>query len=416
MIERFGKHFLTLLRTVADDPDMPLDRVPILDVEEVRRQLEVLNPLPTPRTRQTVVDMFRTAVQRNPRASAVSFAGATLSYQALDRQTDVLAASLRDRGVMRDVCVGICLERSIDMVAAVLATLKAGGAYVPMDPSYPAERLAAMVEDSRASFVIIASHETLNASDLPRSTSILTYEELIDAAGSIDPPKTPFMCDADALAYVIFTSGSTGRPKGVAMPHCALANLIEWQLDRKTFRPEARVLQYSSLSFDVSFQELFSTWASGGHLCLISDSDRRDPRRLLDALDSQRIERLFLRMSRCGSCRRCSSDAARTEVVARGDYGGRATSSGRYVARLLQVVGPRFARQSVRPVETHVVTAHLLEGEPTFWPDLPPIGTPIRNNQAFILDAHRAPLPEGVPGELYLAASTSPAATLVARI
>ncbi len=188
------------------------------------------------------------------------------------------------------------------------------------------------------------------------------------------------------------------------MPHRALANLIEWQLERKTFRPEARVLQYSSLSFDVSFQELFSTWASGGHLYLISDDDRRDPRRLLDALENQRIERLFLpyvALRQLVEVARATqrSPTALREVITAGEQ--------LRVDDTLRAFFTSLAEASLDnqygPSETHVVTAHLLEGDPARWPDLPPIGVPIRNNQAFILDAHRQLLPEGVPGELYLA-------------
>lgn len=400
----FGEHFLRLLAAAAADPAVPLELVPILDAAEVQRQIEVLNPVATPVSARTVVDLFRSTAQRTPAAPAVSFAGTTLSYEAFDLQTDAMAARLRGRGVTRDVCVGVCLDRSIDMVASVVAILKAGGAYVPMDPSYPPERLAAMAEDARTAFVIVGSREALSTnSELRARTSVLPYGE-IEGPSEPEVPTASAAIDGDALAYVIFTSGSTGRPKGVAMPHGALANLIEWQLERKTFRPEARVLQYSSLSFDVSFQELFSTWASGGHLYLISDEDRRDPRRLLETLQQLRIERLFLpyvALRQMVDVAQATQRAPTSlkEVITAGEQLRVDDTLRAFFASL----GQASLDNQYGPSETHVVTAHLLEGDPKQWPDLPPIGVPIRNTQVFVLDAQRALVPEGVSGELYLA-------------
>ena len=404
-MERFARHFVNLLAAVAEAPDVPLDAVPILDAAETRHQLEVWNPTTTSVPGTTVVELFRATVRRAPQEPAVSFLGTTLCYEALDRQTDLLAATLHRQGVTRDVCVGVCLDRSIDMVATVLAILKAGGAYVPMDPSYPTERISSMVEDSRASLIVTESNNALfNGGAVPERSRLTTYAALMKASDANDVPVLPRVSDLDALAYVIFTSGSTGRPKGVAMPHRALANLIEWQLERETFRSRAQVLQYSSLSFDVSFQEIFSTWASGGHLHLISDQHRRDPRRLLEALEDQRIERLFLPYVALRQMVEVAQATQRTptslkEVITAGEQ-----------LRVDDTLRAFFASLSnasldnqYGPSETHVVTAHLLEGDPAAWPDLPPIGKPIRNNQVFVLGAHRALLPEGATGELYLA-------------
>ncbi len=365
LAQRFGHHFITFLTAVAADPEAPVDRVPILDEAEIRRQLDVLNPAATSQPSSTVLDLFRASVARDPRVPAVSFGGTTLTYRELDRLTDAMAATLRNHGVTRDVCVAVCLERSIGMVTSVLAILKAGGAYVPMDPSYPAERLTAMLEDSCAALVITQPDASSLTKDLPQGTLLLPYDELSADAEEIDCPLEPTPVDAEALAYVIFTSGSTGRPKGVAMPHRALANLIEWQLRRKTFRPQARVLQYSSLSFDVSFQELFSTWASGGHLCLISDEDRRDPRRLLEALEQQRIERLFvpyvaLRQMVDVAAATGRAPTALNEVITAGEQLRVDDTLRTFFASL----GDASLDNQYGPSETHVVTAHLLEGDP----------------------------------------------------
>ncbi len=219
-----------------------------------------------------------------------------------------------------------------------------------MDPSYPTERLVAMVEDSGTSIVIAASHDEPNLAELRSLIEIVPYDTLSVTQDAIVSP-VPIAIDPESLAYVIFTSGSTGRPKGVAMPHRALANLIEWQLARETFKAQARVLQYSSLSFDVSFQELFSTWASGGHLHLISDNDRRDPRRLLENLEQHRIERLFLPYVALRQMVEIAQATGRAPPeLRRAHHRGGATSRRRHAARLLWIVGGRISRQSVRPV------------------------------------------------------------------
>ncbi len=404
-MRRFAKHFVNLLFAASGDAEADIDAISILDTGEIERQCNILNSFDIKTPTNTVLELFRAAAQATPRAPAVSFEDTTLSYQELDRHTDAMAAALCARGVARDVCVGVCFDRSIEMVATVLAVLKAGGAYVPMDPSYPADRLAMMAEDSRAPLVIAGSSTLAMArGSAPSHCQVIGYDELVDELGDLTDRVPPYTHDVDALAYVIFTSGSTGRPKGVAMPHRALANLIDWQLARETFRPGARVLQYSSLSFDVSFQELFSTWASGGHLHLIADDERRDPRRLLDALQLQRIERLFLpyvalrQMVEVAQATNRSPSALREVITA----GEQLRVDDPLRAFFTSLAGASLDNQ-YGPSETHVITAQLLHGDPARWPDLPPIGTPIRNNQAFVFDKHRALLPEGAPGELYLA-------------
>jgi len=286
------------------------------------------------------------------------------------------------------------------MVATVLGILRAGAAYVPMDPAYPTERIATMVEDAGVSAVVV---DAKTRSRLPPQCRAFEYEATV--ANSPDGVALAEVAsDAESLAYVIFTSGSTGRPKGVAMPHRALVNLIEWQMARKTFKAGARVLQYSSLSFDVSFQEIFSTWASGGHLFLIRDDDRRDPRRLLESLSDQRIERLFLpyvALRQMVEAARVTNKvpASLQEVITAGEQ----LRVDDALREFFKGLAPASLDNQYGPSETHVVTAHLLEGDPATWPTLPPIGTPIANNRVYVLDRHRNLLPEGATGELYVA-------------
>ena len=207
----------------------------------------------------------------------------------------------------------------------------------------------------------------------------------------------------DNLAYVIYTSGSTGNPKGVAMPHRSLQNLIAWQLKNSGTPRAARVLQFTSLSFDVSFQEIFSTWCSGGKLFLISEDLRHDPAGLLRELTQQSIERLFLpftvieQLAESANCNEFKSTNLK-EVITAGEQ-LKITSRIRLFFGRLE--GCRLYNH-YGPTETHVVTSFSLKGAPTEWKKFPPIGRPISNTQTFILDTNLEPVPISVPGELYI--------------
>ena len=203
--------------------------------------------------------------------------------------------------------------------------------------------------------------------------------------------------------FIVFTSGSTGRPKGVELPHRAIANLVEWQLARRSFRPAARLLQYSSISFDVSLQEIASTLASGGHLFMVPDEQRRDARQLLQLLDEHRIQRLFLPFVALRSLVEVARHGhglpdSLTEVITAGEQ-----------LRVDDALREVFAARpgitldnQYGPSETHVITAHLLEGDPRAWPDLPPIGTAITGCEVLLLDDHQQPVADGDVGEMYL--------------
>jgi len=330
--------------------------------------------------------------------TALVFRDASLSCSELDVFSNRIAHYLAKAGVRHGDNVGLCLDRSIEMVAVLLGILKAGAAYVPLDPAYPAERLGMMQEDARLRHVLTHSaHAHLFA-------DAMVWEEIAGEVAKQSPTPVAVETGTEDVAYVIFTSGSTGRPKGIEMPHRALANLIEWQLERKTFRPGAKVLQYSSISFDVSFQEIATTLASGGTLYLISDKERRDPRLLLGQLEEQGIGRLFLPYVAMRSLIE-TAHALGTyppelkEIITAGEQ---LRVDGGVRDFFSKIEGATLDNQ-YGPSETHVITAQLLEGDPSAWPDLPSIGTPLKNCEAFILDGEMKAVPDGEEGELYLA-------------
>lgn len=336
-----------------------------------------------------------------PEATALIFQQERLTYRELNERANQLAHYLQSLGVQPDVAVGVCLDRSPDTIIALLAILKAGGAYVPLDPIYPAKRLALMVEDSQLSILLTRRDLADSVPQGAGNVVDLDVERERIARESKENPTSSVQLDN--LAYIIYTSGSTGRPKGVAMPHRPLANLLEWQLQQSLNTLGARTLQFTPISFDVSFQEIFGTLAAGGTLILIGDRLRRDPASLLQFMQENAIQRLFLpfvalrQLAEIGNAQQMLLPDLR-EVITAGEQ-LRITSAIREwfsqlpACRLFNHYGPS---------ETHVVTAFALPDSPRDWSLLPPIGKPIDNIRIYLLNSRYQPVPEGVQGELYL--------------
>ncbi|MEW5928741.1 MAG: non-ribosomal peptide synthase/polyketide synthase [Gemmatimonadota bacterium] len=398
--ERMAGHLRLLLEGMAADPERRVSRLELLPPAERQRLEEWSHAAADYPAGRCVHELFAERAARTPDAPAVVHAGGTLTYGELDRGSSRLAHHLRGLGVRPDTRVGLCLERGPEMMVAVLGVLKAGGAYVPVDPAYPAERVAYMLADSAAPVLL-----TLRglAGGLPASGARVVC---LDAdAGEIglrsaEAPESGTL--PDNLAYVVYTSGSTGRPKGVAMTHRPLVNLLAWQ-EREWKHPSAAAtLQFTTLSFDVSFQEVFSCWLSGGRLVLVSEDERRDLAAVLDRLDGDGVERLFLPYVALQhlaelAVERGTAPRRLREVQTAGEQ-LRVTEP---IRRLFTATGATLSNQ-YGPSETHVATAHVLEGPPGAWPLLPGIGRPVDNARCYVLDRGLEPAPVGVPGELYL--------------
>jgi len=343
-------------------------------------------------------------VQTRPQELAVVLGARALSYADLDRRSDRLAARLRADGILTNDCVGICLERSLDAMVAVLAVLKAGGAYVPLDPRYPKERLAFMIADGDMRF-LITRNELLDLGPFS-SERIITLVEGWENNGDRGGETFSLSIDGNdnALAYVIYTSGSTGQPKGVAMGRSALDNLIQWQMRDSVAALGTRTLQYTPLSFDVHFQELFSTWATGGTLVLVSDEIRLDPFRLLLYLEEQRIERLFFPFIALQSLAEVARAQRRypsslREIITAGEQLQITEEIREFFTRLPNCT----LHNHYGPSETHVVTAYTLQSPPADWPTLPPIGKPLPGVEIHLIGEDVLPVAAGESGELYIA-------------
>jgi non-ribosomal peptide synthetase component F len=291
-VDGLSRHFQLLLEGIVADPERRLWEFPLLTEAERRQVLVEWNRTETEYPRdETVQALFEAQVERSPQSEAVVFGEDRLTYAELNTRANRLAGYLSKRGVGPEVLVGLCVERSVEMVVGLLGILKAGGAYVPLDPAYPRQRLAFMLEDTGARLVL--TQEGL-VDRLPggRAQVIRLDADWVEIARESAENRRG-EATAENLAYVLYTSGSTGNPKGVAMPHRALLNLVRWQLATAP-NPRARTLQFASLNFDVSFQELFSTWCAGGALVLLPEDVRRDPDALWSLVARESVERLFL--------------------------------------------------------------------------------------------------------------------------
>ncbi|MGC4806825.1 non-ribosomal peptide synthetase [Micromonospora sp. DT233] len=394
--ERLAQRLRALLTEGVAHPDRPLHDLDVLPAAERRLLLDTwasgpAAPAGPPLAHQAVAAQ----ASRTPDAPAVVHGDRVLTYAELDRAAGVVAAHLVARGAAGRP-VGVCLRRSPELAVAVLGVLKAGGACLPLDPGYPVERIAAMAADSGIRVALVTGEL---AGLLPASVEAVALDDL-PAAPVVE---LPVVGPAD-LAYLIFTSGSTGRPKCVAVPHRALATLLAWQGTRSVAGPGTRTLQFAALSFDVAFQELFATWATGGTLVLVDDETRRDPGRLLDLLAAARVQRLFLpfvalqQLAEYACATRRPADTLR-EVVTAGEQ--------LHATPALREFFRRWAPEATLenqygPSETHVVTAERLDADPDTWPDLPPIGRPVAGARVLLLDRRRQLCPIGAVGEIHV--------------
>ncbi|HEV7509092.1 MAG TPA: non-ribosomal peptide synthase/polyketide synthase [Thermoanaerobaculia bacterium] len=396
---RFVERFATLLAGAVELPDVRLSDLPLLPAAERRQLLDwSRNPVPHPRGLR-IHDLVSAQSSRTPDAPALVFGRDQLTYAELERRAGSLARRLCSLGVGPDVPVGILCERSVEQWVAVLAALKAGGAYLPLDPANPSERLRLMVEDAGAPVVLTQGSL---AGLLPPAPGLAILE--VDAEDG-EEDFQDLRTGPQNLAYLIYTSGSTGRPKGVAMTHEAVANMLAWQLRTSSAAVGTRTLQFAPLAFDVSFQEAFSTWASGGTLVLISEETRRDAQALLRLLAEERVERLFAPLVALQQLAVTADTAAEEgadlvlrEVMAAGEQ----LYVTPQVRALFAALPGAVLFNHYGPSETHVATWLTLDGDPAEWPERPTVGRPYDNARVFLLGPDQEPVPAGVPGELYV--------------
>ena len=288
-IERLARHFELLLRSIIANPVARLSALPLLAPAERRQILSQWNQTDVPRTPLLLHQLFEQQVQATPDALAVVYEGTSLTYRALDQRANQLAHYLRRRGVGPDVLVGLCLERSLDLLVALFGILKAGGAYLPLEPSYPRARLQLLMTDAGLSLILTqrALREQL---PLPPATDLLLLDELELSDEPAIPPAAPVT--AENLAYMIYTSGSTGRPKGVMITHDAIVNRLLWMQDTYKLDSSDVVLQKTPYTFDVSVWEFFWPLLAGARMVLARPRGHQEPDYLQTLIVDQGITTL----------------------------------------------------------------------------------------------------------------------------
>ncbi|MEH2027051.1 non-ribosomal peptide synthase/polyketide synthase [Nostoc sp.] len=415
-IERMMGHFVTLLEAIVANPQQRIDQLPMLTTSEQQQLLVEWNDTQADYPQKCIHQLFESQVERTPDAIAVVFENQQLTYQELNCRANQLAHYLRSAfaerleeklsrsdslGVGADVLVGICVERSLEMVIGLLGILKAGGAYVALDPEYPQERLRFMLEDAGVS-VLLTQQQLVEK--LPQHQARVVYlDSDWQLISQLSQENLISGVQENNLGYVIYTSGSTGQPKGVAMNQVALCNLILWQLQNTTISSGAKTLQFAPISFDVSFQEMFSTWCSGGTLLLIGEQLRQEPLALLHLLQEQAVERVFVPFV---ALQQLAEVAVSSELVTSNlreiITAGEQLQITPAISKWLSQLSDCTLHNHYGPSESHVVTTFSLTNSPNSWPLLPPIGRPIDNTQIYILDQNLQPVPVGVSGELHI--------------
>ena len=342
-----------------------------------------------------IISLFTHQAQRTPDSIALVFGNRSLTYLELDRRSDKIAGWLQGNGILAERLVAVCLDRSPDMIVAILGVLKAGAAYVPIDPAYPRERIGFILEDTAANIMITHARSAANPL-LPDGSLIVQYVDQLEGENK-DRPFLPCPPDPHRLAYVIYTSGSTGKPKGVAVERGSVAQLIRNQTNRFAICPQERILLFSSLCFDASVEQIFLALCNGAALVLFEEGLQLDTRRFEAFLQTASITHLHATPSFLENI-----DPARCPTIRRVIAGGE-TCSKTLATRWMHQVD--FYNE-YGPTET-TVTATVLDCKTCIFDHLPtlPIGHPLPGTLAYILDENGEKPSPGAAGELYIAGS-----------
>ena len=398
-VARMIGHFQTLLEGAVSDPDRRLSELPLLTLAERRQLLFEWNDTDADYPRELCAhQLFEAQVQKTPDSPALVFEGDTLSYRQLNEHANQLAHYLRRRGAGPESLVAIYAERSFEMVAAILAVLKAGAAYVPLDPSYPEEMTAFMLEDAQAS-LLLTQQRLLPRLPHPRAGTICLDTEWNQIAreNATNPEN---LATPDNLAYLIYTSGSTGKPKGAMIPHRGLVNYLAWCVAVYPLEDGSGSPVHSSIAFDLTITSLFAPLLTGRPVFLLPDDYGIEG--LAEALEAgndfslikltpTHLDALGVLVAEEGGVPGCAAFVV----------GGEALRGEHLLFWRAQAPAVRIFNE-YGPTETVVgcVVHEVPEGTPA--PGPVPIGRPIANTRIYILDARGGPVPIGVSGELYI--------------
>jgi len=394
-IGRLLGHYLVLLNGIVAHPEQPISALPLLNERERHQLIEEWNATEAHYPNRCIHQLFEEQVQVRPEALAVRFEQEQLTYRELNQRANQLAHHLQKLGVGPEALVGVCMERSLEVVIALLGILKAGGACVPMDSSYPKERLAYMLNDAQVSIVLTQQH--LQAKLSPCEAQCVCLDRDWATIAQEKTTNVITTTQLDNLAYILYTSGSTGRPKGVCIPHRGVIRLVK-NTNYVNFTSDEIFLQFAPISFDAS---IFEIWGSllNGALLVIFSAHLPSLDELATFLDRNHISILWLT---AGLFHQMVERHAQTlgrihQLLAGGDV-----LSVPHVQRMLEAMKQGTLINGYGPTESTTFTCCYPMKTLDDVGSSVSIGKPIANTSVYVLDKHLQPTPIGIPGELYI--------------
>jgi amino acid adenylation domain-containing protein len=395
-IARIAEHFHTLLDGIVANPEAKLSELPLLSAAEKHQLLEWNSTQSNCIESHSIHEKFEAQVEKTPDAVAVIFAGESLTYRELNQKANQLANCLQNLGVTAETLVGICMDRSLEIIIGILGTLKAGGAYVPLDPTYPVERLGLMLQDAQVP-ILLTQKSLVN--QLPKhQAQVICLDQDWETIGSCN---CQYIAHDSSLAYVIYTSGSTGEPKGVCCHHLGVLNLLAEFENRQSLKVEDACSLWTSFSFDVSVYEIFSALLFGATLHIVPEEIRADSQAFIQWLHTHKITSAYIPPFMLPVLATwLEQQPAKLEL-----------------RRLLVGVEP-ILEQTLIAISDRIPGLHIINGygptEATICTTLysvpteqehqryTPIGKPVNNTQIYLLDQHLQSVPIGIPGEIYI--------------
>lgn len=398
--EKFCQYYQHIVQAFVTSPDAELHSIGLVTSDQaIKDQLRWVKPIETIADNDRILARFHSVCSQFPDRLALEKQGESLSFADLEALSNQLALDLHQKGIEQGHLVGIWGDRSIEAIVALLATVKIGAIALPLEPSHPKERINFILDDAQVAILLV--RDPVHLTDIVNSPSLIFDINLKRLESRQSSTTVAANFGPKQAAYALYTSGTTGRPKGVIQTHRMLDNLVSWQLAQGP-APE-RVLQFASMTFDVSFQEIFSSLCGGSTLILISRETAQDVSNLAKLISDQNIGRAFLPVAVLqiiGETNYLQDTCTNCEIITAGE----ALVISDRLRTDLQNMGIKKLHNHYGPTETHVATQHSLAGEHIEqWPSTPPIGRPVANTNLYVLDSRKHPVPDGVVGELYIA-------------
>ncbi|WP_121605185.1 non-ribosomal peptide synthetase [Virgibacillus sp. Bac332] len=403
--EMIVNRYFQLLNEILEKPNKQVLNLELCTKKERTKLLDQFNSsngsiVESPKHKHhTVLSLFEEKVKQMGTNTAAVYKNEELTYDELNNRANLLAHELIGRGIQPGQPIGLMMERSLELVVGILAILKVGGVYLPIDPEYPKERINYMLKDSQVSFLL-----TNNTALSPEKSSfslgeliLINLDKLNPVKGSVQNPRVA--TTAYDTAYTIYTSGTTGKPKGINVSHRTITNLMNFQFKETNIPENGRVLQFTSIGFDVSLQEIFSALLGGGTLYLITNKTRHNVGELLKLIERYQVEVLFLPAAFLKSLFHSYKKQVPNcikHIITAGEQLHVTSNIKNYLTENNISLHNHYG-----PAETHVVTTKTIEPKGDI-PEKPSIGKPITNAQIYILNKYKKLQPIGIAGEMYI--------------